>query len=189
MLSRPPWFGSPAVWFIGGTYCAGACFPDGRVLWLGFDASQPDDGAMPPLPITSQPLPYIDRTNDWTNRTVWLNRLLRDGWRPVANTDRETWRHSRPSGGLDLLISWPVENPSPSLFDVTVHDEASGERIPLGPAMWADWDQQGLLTLARDGRLWRWGFAAGLREIANFNHQTPNPQPPPTSAQRARTSS
>ena len=54
-----------------------------------------------------------------------------------------------------------------------------GEEQPIGAAAWADWDQQGRLVLAREGRLWRWQPAERLAEIEDFNDQLPDPAPAP----------
>lgn len=105
-ISRPPWFTALARWNVGGTYYTGGFFPDGRTLWLGFDPTPPDQGALPGwLPTTTSPPAYIDRSNNWTERTVWINRLLRDGWTRTDETACEVWERPGPDGALTLIMT------------------------------------------------------------------------------------
>jgi hypothetical protein len=89
-VSRPPWFTALALWFVGGTYCTGAFFSADRALWLPFDPG---------------PLPYVDRTDNWTERMVHHNRLLRDGWTGLEGARLETWARADPTGARTLLMT------------------------------------------------------------------------------------
>ncbi len=105
-VSRPPRFTALALWFVGGTYHTGGFFPDRHTLWSGFTTEPPDEGALPGWLTQSGPLPLcVDGTNNWTERTVWFNRLLRDGWERVEGTTPETWTHRDPAGDLTLLMT------------------------------------------------------------------------------------
>ena len=137
-ISRPPWFTALALWFIGGTYYTGGFFPDGQTLWLGFgiDHQEPDIGNLPATMSISTAYPSrIDRTNDWPDRTVWLNRLQRDGWTPVIGANRETWQRAQPGGDLALLISWPADPSAASNEALTIEyavlGAGEGELIPV----------------------------------------------------------
>jgi hypothetical protein len=185
-VSRPPWFSALALWFVGGTYYTGGFFPDRHTLWFGFgsDHGEPDVGSVPPsLHISTDHPPHIDRTNDWPDRTVWLNRLLRDGWSPVNGAKRETWQRARPNGDLVLLMSWPADPSAafndPLSIEYALLRESDGDMIPVGAASWADWDQRGRLVLAKDGRLFEWKAPDRFVEIADFNTQEPDPAPSP----------
>jgi hypothetical protein len=184
-LSRPPWFTALALWFVGGTYYTGGLFPDGTTLWLGFDPTAPDKGALPPwLNTTTDLPPYVDRTNDWPDRTVWLNRLLRDGWRRGSAAEPEIWERRHPHGDLTLVMAiWSALDFGAygGRYDIEylVRGLPDDREASLGHATWADWDQQGRLVLARDGRLWQWDATETPREIADFNSQMPEPQPAP----------
>ena len=183
-LSRPPWFTALALWFVGGTYYTGGYFQDRNQLWLGWDSSQPDQGRLPTwLKMTSERPPYIDGTNDWTDRTVWMNRLLRDGWTRREGAVPETWERASPAGDLTLAMRIVTNTDFRAyggryVIEYAVRTEPGGPEIELGRATWADWDQRGRLIVARDGRLLHWQ-PTGITEIADFNDQTPDPQPAP----------
>ena len=188
-VSRPPYFTALAVWFVGGTYYTGAFFPDRSSLWHGFQEQPPDIGSVPAWLETTPPLDiaYIDRTNEWTDRTVHFNRLLRDGWQKTADDGpyTTTWERQHPGGPLRLRMRHRFEDfsvyggPYVVQYSVCRPDAAEAD---LGQATWADWDQQGRLVLARDGRLLVWDETGGFQELENFNGQTPDPQPAPDRA-------
>jgi hypothetical protein len=184
-VSRPPWFTALALWFVGGTYHTGGMFPDGRTLWTGFDPNPPSQGRLPRwLDTTTALPPYVDRTNDWTDRTVWINRLLGDGWSRVDGAAPETWERRSPSGELTLAMT-VLSNSDFGAYggryvvEYNIRADASSKVVPIGRATWADWDQRGRLIVAQNGRLLRWRPPGTLDEIADFNGQTPNPAPAP----------
>jgi hypothetical protein len=203
-ISRPPFFTALALWFIGTTYCAGGFFPDRRSVW-GVGPAPPDQGELPRWLTHAADPRYIDGTNEWSDRTVYINRLLRDGWEPVpreliATWDRrhrqeplvfyygvpynETWERRHPQEPLTLVMAYRGDDLEAHggrhVMEYAVRRE-SGEVIPLGRATWADWDQHGRLILAQHGRLWQWQDG-GLRELADFNPQVPEPRPAPPQA-------
>jgi hypothetical protein len=194
-ISRPPWFTALALWFVGGTYHTGGFFPSRRSVWHGFGADPPDQGQLPRWLALSPALPpYADRTNDWPSRTVWINRLLRDGWESVPGAPVETWERRHPSQPLALIMEQSELDyrsyGGRHVLEYAVRTEAEPEArigvgadlIPLGRATWADWDQGGRLVLARAGRLLHWQPPDTLREIADFNPQVPEPAPSPARA-------
>ncbi|HEX3301551.1 MAG TPA: hypothetical protein VHR64_01640 [Thermomicrobiales bacterium] len=184
-LSRPPWFTALALWFVGGTYYTGGYFPERGQLWLGWDSPEPDQGRLPEwLKMTSERPPYIDGTNDWTDRTVWMNRLLRDGWTRREGAEPETWERSNPAGDMTLAmrIVTNIEFRAYGgrhVIEYAVQADPDEQEVDLGRATWADWDQRGRLIVARDGRLLHWQ-PSGVTEIADFNDQSPDPQPAPS---------
>ncbi|HLF79670.1 MAG TPA: hypothetical protein VJB57_19485, partial [Dehalococcoidia bacterium] len=131
-----------------------------------------------------QAIPYIDRTPEWTDRTVHFNRLLRDGWQLIENGPLRTkWQRAHPSQPRILVMNHQFESFSeyggPYVVEYELRDEQSGETRSLGWATWTDWDQQGRLVLARDGKLLALDQDASFRELADFNPQTPDPAPSP----------
>lgn len=186
-ISRPPWFTALALWFVGGTYCSGGFFPRTDQLWLGFDPASPDRGGLPSwLSATTSKESYVDRTPDWPDRTVWNNRLLRDGWRHRPDAEPETWERAHPQAPLTLrmiLRSTMALDAYGGRFQLEfeVIDEAGVIR-PIGRAAWADWDHRGRLVVARDGRLLDWSLDAGPRVIADLNPGAPDPLPAPPEA-------
>jgi hypothetical protein len=208
-LSRPPYFTALAVWYVGGTYHPGAFFPDDKSLWLGYMNEAPPDVGTKPASLhiaAPQPIPYVDGTGEWTERTVHFNRLLRDGWRLAGREPYATlWERPHPaardsglglsrrslSGGGDsgthveamtLSMVHVLEDFSrfggPYAVDYTI-TTADGREHSLGEATWADWDHRGRLVAARDGRLSEWSEARGWTLIEDFNGQEPDPQPAP----------
>jgi len=189
-VSRPPYFTALALWFVGGTYHTGPLFPDGRALWAGFGAGPPDHGALPRwLSLSADRPPYIDGTLEWPDRMVFVNRLLRDGWTPSGPRGKETWERRNPHGGGTLLMA---ERPDADVrtfggrhvLEYAVTHGARGDVTALGPASWADWDRRGRLVIARGGRLLHRQPDGALRELADFNDQTPEPAPSPAWARR-----
>ncbi len=187
-VSRPPWFTALALWFVGGTYHMGGFFPDRHTLWSGFTIDPPDEGVLPGWLAQSGRLPpYVDRTNNWTERTVWFNRLLRDGWERVEDTAPETWECRNRAGDQTLVMTHLSEadfaaNGGPHVVEYAVRYERTADILPLGPATWADWDQRGRLILAQHGRLLHWQAPGAIHEIADFNPQLPEPTPAPAEA-------
>lgn len=189
-ISRPPYFTALAVWAEGGTYCAGGFFRDRHSLFLSGIREAPDQGEMPPCLQFTSDIPHRDRTPDWTDRTVFFSRLLRDGWTPDPYIDHPSpnWERLAPDGRTKLILM-PVQNPSFERYGGYYAQEYAlqrGEDLhPLGEATWADWDQHGRLVMAQNGCLWKVDEPTGnLRLIADFNGQTPDPQPAPDWAQQ-----
>ena len=188
-LSRPPYFTALAVWFVGGTYHTGACFPADDTLWLGFsDQTTPDIGAVPPGLSIAAPgmLPYIERSAEWTERTVHFNRLLRDGWTMTGSSPAITaWHKRHPSEPRALTMTQLFEGfnrpGGPYVVDYDVVSDAGGTTT-VGQASWADWDHRGRLVMTRDGRLGAWVDGTGFQLIEDFNPHVPDPQPAPPGA-------
>jgi hypothetical protein len=68
-----------------------------------------------------------------------------------------------------------------------VLNNQTGERHLLSDATWADFDQQGRLVLAREGKLFSGTLQNGdlqLTELADFNANKPDLQPAPDWAQK-----
>jgi hypothetical protein len=129
-------------------------------------------------------IPYIDGSQEWTDRTVHFNRLLRDGWERLENDlYRTKWQHRHPTRPQTLLMTQQFESfqeyGGPYVTEYELRDDTAATTQSLGWASWADWDQQGRLVLAQDGRLLAWSAEAGFSEIAGLNEPAPDPQPGP----------
>ena len=193
-ICRPPWLTALALWWVGGTYWLGGCFPSGtRSVFVGGTVEAPDQGALPEWLTPTRALPHFDRTNEATERTIYFNRLLRDGWTPAQpeRTDlRDTWERRSPvDGDLTLTMTHVLDMSAYGGMHVHEYVVSSAKRqdaAPLGRLTWVDWDQRGRLAIARNGKLaiWRpepWP-SGSLDELADFNGQTPDPQPSPAAA-------
>ena len=188
-VSRPPWFRALALWAIGGTYCAGAFFVDEGSLFLGGTTDAPDRGGLPPWLRPYASPPFVDHTNDWTDRTVHFNRLLRGGWTPIPDVSARTpwWEKRSPDGGRAIVMMERADGDFTSyggrhVVEYAVREDANERVLDLGQATWADWDRRGRLLMARDGAIGEWDPAAGFATIADFNDQAPNPQSAPAEA-------
>jgi hypothetical protein len=174
-ISRPPYFTALALWWVGGTYCTGGLFPAQRSLWLGWSA-EPDQGGLPPWHERASTVAHVDRTNNWTDRTVFHNRLLRDGWILVGGATRETWEHRHPHQSLTLVfteLGWdPRAYGGPHRVEYALRN-ADGALVELPGVTWADWDQLGRLIVVQNGRLLHWQGPDALAVLADFNAQVP----------------
>jgi len=131
---------------------------------------------------------YIDRTGEWTDRTVHFNRLIRDGWELLEREPYRTlWVRRHPSRSQALHMMHSFENLQIAggryVVEYSLWNEAEHREQTIGQATWADWDQRGRLVVAREGKLFHWQLESGtLEEIADFNDQEPDPQPAPDTA-------
>ncbi|MEX0750180.1 MAG: hypothetical protein WD359_05165, partial [Dehalococcoidia bacterium] len=179
-VSRPPFFTSLALWAVGTTYFAGGLFIDNDTLFMSWITDeQPDIGALPSWLKMTKELPHISRTPEWTDQTVHFNRLLRDGWTPAGPIDepKTTWERRQPAGDITLVrapaLDVDVASDGGRHVDSYALQFADGEVEVLGRATWADFDHRGRLVMAQDGRLVEWQRGRGMREIADFNGQSP----------------
>ena len=196
-ICRPPWLTALALWWVGGTYWLGGCFPPAgptgeRTVFVGGTVEPPDQGALPEWLTPTRELPYFDRTNEATERTVYFNRLLREGWVPVDGARMDEWERRSPvDADLTLTMTHALDLRAYGGMHVQeygVSSQSRGDVAPLGRLTWADWDHRGRLVLAKDGRLSAWRPdpwpAGSLDSLADFNPQTPDPQPSPEIARR-----
>jgi hypothetical protein len=183
-LSRPPYFTALALWAVGTTYFAGGFFPDRDTLFMSWITDEsPDIGALPPWLRMTKDVPHIAQTPEWTDQTVHVNRLLRDGWMPAGPIDDPKTAWERRQGDITLLRAPALDATFTTYGGRHVDDYAvqvpGGEVDVLGRATWGGFDQRGRLLLAQDGRLLEWRQGVALRELADFNAQEPVTEPPP----------
>jgi hypothetical protein len=185
-ISRPPYFSALAVWFVGGTYHTGPCFPDGKALWTGFAGAIPPDRGTVPAWLQrrgAREISYVDGTGEWPERTVHFNRLLRDGWQ-LLDRDQycSIWQRRHPHRPITLEMTHAFDGTTRGhAYRVEYRVQQGGApEQSIGEASWADWDQRGRLVVARAGQLRAWDVDTGTeRLIADFNGRSPDPQPPP----------
>jgi hypothetical protein len=181
-ISRPPYFTALALWWVGGTYCTGGFFPSASVVWPA-GASAPDEGTLPAWLRLATSIPYVDHTPNWTDRTVYHNRLLRDGWQQVEGARDETWQRQQPGGSLTLRLhelGWDARAfGGPHIVKYTL--ETADESIEqLRDVTWADWDHRGRLLVVQRGRLLEWRAPSSPPTlIEDFNSHVPQPLAPP----------
>jgi hypothetical protein len=201
-ISRPPYFTALALWFVGGTYWLGGCFPEApeateapaapggvrpatrpHAVFVGGGTWPPSRGTLPAWLTVTKDLPYVDPTHQTGDRLILHNRLLRDGWGREPGTGRALWERRRPGGGWTLAmeeLGWDARAyGGPYRVAYAVYAPGGGELLPLEGATWADWDRRGRLVVARHGRLLAGPPGGPLREIADFNGQQPEPAPAP----------
>jgi hypothetical protein len=201
-VSRPPHFTALALWFVGGTYWLGGFFPDPprpsatgaarvRSVFVGGGVWPPSQGTLPQWLTVAKDLPYVDPTHRASDRLIFHNRLLRDGWvrgeapeqgrRPGLRPP--LWERRQPGGVWTLLLDergWDSRAyGGPYLAGYAVLAGAGDELLPLEDATWADWDRRGRLVVARGGKLLAGPPGGPLRELADCNAQSPEPAPAP----------
>ena len=168
-----------------------------RSVFIGGGAWAPSLGALPSWLTIAKDLPDLGPTHSpgdqlilhqASDRLVFHNRLLRDGWvhgeRPQGEgPDRGAWERRQPGGEWTLFLEetgWDARAyGGPYQVQYAVSARGSGEVLPLADATWADWDRRGRLVVARRGRLLAGQPGGPLREVADFNGQAPEPAPAP----------
>jgi hypothetical protein len=159
----------------GGTWCTGGLFVDRWSVWPG-STNGPDQGRLPPWLKRASTIPHVDRTNNWTDRTVFHNRLLCDGWQLAADAPRETWQRQPAGQPLTLLLTglgWDVRaSGGPHLVEYALRG-AEGDVVELPGVTWADWDQRGRLVMVQDGKLVHRQSGDTQVPLADFNAQIP----------------
>jgi hypothetical protein len=166
-ITRPPWLTALALWPKGDCWHGGGLFLDKRTLWLNHrsDVAKPHKDHQPKgLRVIPNPEAYGE------DEPIYYRRLERDGW---VMLQEGSFEESRDEG-------WPAVEPrvwekpnsarertlvmrfhgylyktygSPRVFRYSLLDKLEGSEVPIEGATWADWDQQGRLVFARDGKL------------------------------------
>lgn len=181
-VSRPPHLQALALWWVGSTWHSGGVFVASDALWTGFGDDAPDVGSTPRWLRLLEELPAHDVTQDWTERTVLVNRLAAGGWVREPASDVETWRRPIPGGGTLVRLEHPANLSRPGgMWHPEFAVECDGELHVLERTSWADVDRAGRVVLARDGTIAAW-TTAGISVLADLGDQHPDPQPAPAAA-------
>ena len=207
-ISRPPYLTALAFWPKFDCWEGGGLFEDARNIWLNDELSNPEKSTND-LPDTLQ---LCGKGFGGEDQPIYGVRLLRDGWR-LAQEGR--YRHVRWNERDRSGYSFPYDPPqiwerrsvTGALLRMVIHGmgEVSGdgyvvtheivtanrETVDLGRTDWADWDRNGDLLFAMNGKLFRLspgvggGFdPADSREIADFNGDRFRAIPPSDEAKR-----
>jgi hypothetical protein len=167
-ISKPPYFTALALWPQTGTYGGRSYFLDNQTVCVA---------AFGPAHPKHQPPDWLRINPDgWTTRhspSIW--RMLQSGWMehrvlPLprkAHVDSlpVAYHKTSPDGAYTLIQDWHGysnyisfrRRPSygrPEIVTCTVRRNADGAEF-LVSDLWSDWDRQGRLVYAQDGKLYR----------------------------------
>jgi hypothetical protein len=197
-ISRPPYFTALALWPKGDCWHGGGLFLDRKRIWLNHrpEAAKPHPKHKPKgFEIISN---LEACGEDWP---VWSRRMQRDRWRLVQQgvfiPTHNGWRAERPeiwergNKANEILLGMRTEaisfgNPGGARVDSFQLVLAKGE-LPLVSATWADWDQNGRLAFAREGKLYAGKVKHGQleeRELIDLNANVPSRVEAPEAAKR-----
>jgi hypothetical protein len=192
-ISRPPFLTALALWPKGNCWHGGGLFKKDRVVLL----NHKPEVAKPHKEHKPHGLQVIPNKNaQGEDDPIFSQRLQRDGWelkspwqvenrgypklfhtiqpemREKANRSRtHTIRLTRSIECLDYSEEFAIRNAKQPVMTV------------INRARWADWDQQGRLVFARDGKI----FAASISDdghlteelLVDLNPAKPEPIPTP----------
>lgn len=180
-ISKPPWLTALALWPARRIWPqGGGLFEDEKTVWLNHlpDSATPQKGHIPHglwVVLHVQP--------DSLDGLVFPQRLARDGW--ILEDEGWMARHAQRRGSDWPPAVWVKAGPDNRwALAMNGHlmlkwatyclvDSTGGAELPIENADWADWDQQGRLVFARNGKQFAGEFdgEGGLaeRELADFN--------------------
>jgi len=203
-VSHPPYFTALALWPKGDCWHGGGLFNNNRTLTLNHrpEQAEPHPKHLPQrLKVTPNPHAHGE------DIPIYYDRLVRDGWtcRQQLETTyrwRDGWTTIQPGvwektsrrGSPTLIMKEAGINfqtyGGPWILEFTVRTDSAtlplaGENVER--ITWADWDQQGRLVCAADGRL----YSVKVGEtsltpylIDDLNLQTPQQVAPSPEAQQ-----
>jgi hypothetical protein len=157
-VSKPPYLTALALWPCFSAVGGGLFFSDTKVWLNHYRTPEAHPNHLP------KNLWVYNSGNDVSEHTFFDRRLTRDGWETIQEGRGKPTEYSRsatlvpgicrkrnPHGLQDLTMTTTVSNfTSQDRFSVGY---AEGEELPLEGAEWADWDQQGRLVFARNGKI------------------------------------
>jgi hypothetical protein len=164
-ISKIPYLTALALWPNGGTYHGGGLFASESEIWLNSvhyrwsnpareSPAQPHAKHVPPPGLQSVPICFT------SGGQLFPLRLVRDGWRLMTPGDVQEdgsvtcGRLVRSNKNLRfrLQLEFDYQVLKYSLIDGMAERPESSV---LDDATWADWDHDGRLVFARDGKLFR----------------------------------
>jgi hypothetical protein len=198
-ISKPPYFTALALWPKGDCWHGGGLFEGPKRVWLNHRPSVASPHPRHrPRGLRVIPNPEACGEDD----PVWSRRMSRDGWTKISEGSYRYTRHGwrteqaeewdRPNScrtvvlrrRLDAICFRRLGGPYVESFRLVL---SGGETVPIQEATWADWDQQGRLVFARDGKLWSGSLEGEYlkeQELADFNSNVPQPCETPEDAKR-----
>jgi hypothetical protein len=196
-ISRPPYFTALALWPKGDAWHGGGLFANDSAFYLHGDHSESlirpiGKGA---ISVVREPPVPLNRNGECLG--LYFPRLQRDGWKDgseVASADRrDVWRWEKCLGRV-CLVKYAVATmdhpPGKGVYydEHELVNEASGVRVALPDAEWADIDRhQSRIVYASKGKLWAAELAGSeLRaiQLADFTEMTFQPIASPAWARR-----
>ena len=192
-ISRPPYLTALAFWPKGDCWEGGGLFEDARNIWLNDKILDVVEEARD-LPGNLKLWPQAFGGED---QPIYGLRLLRDGWTLAQpgvsqNVPREfltagsmyfpyippeIWERTAASGNRLRMVIHGLGEQAGDWYVVS-HEIVTpdGQSLDLGRTDWADWDRNGDLLYARDGKIFRLSPGTrgrfdptASREIADFN--------------------
>ena len=212
-ISKPPWLKAIALWKKGDAWGGGGLFADETHVrlnhWLRDENDvAPTQGALPKkVRVTA----LGERWGRGEDFPVWGLRLARDGWRhvqigkspqrPYDTRTSDVWHPydpphvwERPSPrrsamALRMIVRGLKKTEGPSYVMEHAVVDSRGRERSFGESDWADWDLNGDLLLAKDGRIFRaraprTSDEVDLREIADLRASKFTARPAPKEAER-----
>lgn len=197
-ISRPPFLTALALWPKGDCWHGGGLFKNSKIVLLNHKPSVAR--AHPkhkPHRLLVVPNPAARGEDD----PIFSKRLERDGWRLLTKwqvenrgfpklfrtIQPELRERVNPSGTHAISLTRSIECLDYA-EEFSVRDLKSAMTWNIGGASWVDWDQQGRLVIARDGKI----FVASISNngrlseklVVDLNSSKPEPLPPPDWATR-----
>jgi len=192
-ISRPPFLTALALWPKGDCWHGGGLFKNSRVVHLNHkpEVAKPHKKHKP-HGLLVIPNPHAHGEDD----PIFSQRLERDGWRVIKawlvenrgypklfhTVQPEVREKANPSRTNVIRLTRSIECLDYS-EEFSVQSVEHSLVMNIERASWVDWDQQGRLVLARDGKI----FAASIKEgghlaeelLVDLNPLKPRSQPPP----------
>jgi hypothetical protein len=214
VVSRPPWLTALALWPHGDAWGGGGLFKTETLLRLNHRATKMKLALDYRLPSRFKVEPLGEHSGLGEDFPIYHLRLQRDGWRctnegtaqrhppdlplSIAYDPPITYCKARPesrAGGFELRmrITGFHEQEGPKyVTEYDILDPAREREATLGRLDWADWDVNGELLFAREGRLYRLEprrrdgavDVSEAREVADLRGYTFQRRSPPLGATR-----
>jgi hypothetical protein len=207
-ISKPPWLTAISLWPNMGCWGGGGLFETANSIWLNHPPSARLAPGFEPRPR----LTVKASGGGGEDHPIYGMRLKRDGWTLIQDGTHQhnSWR-KRQAIGMSFTFDPPEIWERASVLDVSLRMVThglgeqdgdwyvvtyeivtpGGETVSLGRTDWADWDGNGDLLYAKDGKMFRLSPGKGgrfdpaaSREIADFNGDRFQAIPPPNEAKR-----
>jgi len=192
-VSRPPYLTALALWPKGDCWHGGGLFKNDKTVILNH---KPDNARPHPNHLPRGIRVTLMKNVHGEDDPLFSSRLQRDGWKLMQEWKIENCGYPKmyvtlmpeirerrnPKRSLAIRLTRSIESLDYS-EEFAIVTSRQAVTTPIERASWADWDQQGRLVFARDGKI----FAAtvdgkgGLveRELTDLNSSEPEPVPPP----------
>lgn len=177
-ISKPPFLTALSLWQKGDGWGGGGLFKSESEILLNHrdDEMTLADGFKLPKEIKIKP--FGARPGWGEDNPILDTRLIRDGWSLIQSGESTEHKLGAPIWiEFNPPIVWSKLNPMKHDFElreainglherngswyITEHlivNKNSDEAISLGKTDWADWDRNGELLFAKDGKIFRLGF-------------------------------